>query len=146
MRWLPVGDEDAHQGAQCRGDVPAVELQGTNAHVVLETNPSHLAAAHSVFGTQTAGQLQRARHWFAPPSHPLLARAGPAVGVPGLCRFQGCLRTAMLAFLLDSGCVVPALVSAEVCPCMATDMDVYAPEHVAGALDFPLNALDDHLV
>ena len=98
-------------------------MQGTNAHVILEVSPGNLAPAGccqaALFRTLAPGQLHRARHWFSPPSHPVLARAFGALGQQ-LCRLQGSLQHAMLAFLGDGSCLTGAAVAAEVSvPCEA---------------------------
>lgn len=61
-------------------------MQGTNAHVVMEvctpdSSPTLLSSRRPV-------HWLRARHWFAPPTHPLLrsaAAAGAQVQLAGPC-------------------------------------------------------------
>ena len=92
-------------------------LQGTNAHIILEVSPGSMTQASGsqapIFQTHSPGRLLRARHWFSPPTHPLLTRAHPRTGSL-LCRLQGSLQHAMLAFLGDGARGMLELLAAEV--------------------------------
>lgn len=65
----------------CLRSVDVHGMQGTNAHVIIETAGAGDATAASVFTQRPGGYVwRRTAYWFAPRPHPLLFRTSPTPG------------------------------------------------------------------